>query len=316
MDSDREVSKVTGGDAGPPRAGSDPRFDEETRQSARAVVPLDAGVRAAGPSPAARQIARQRALILILFLVVLALVAALVWALNSRYGATPVTPITQPPPTVEPTATPTPAPSASPSPSASPTVEASPVVSPSPAAGASPGLGPSPSASPAASVSPQAAPPPAPTPASNTNTNAGGQLLIPVAGVRAEQLTDTYTQARSEGRVHNAIDIMAAKGTPVLAAADGTVVRLFQSAKGGTTLYVRGTDDRTIYYYAHLDRYADGITENKPVRRGDVIAYVGDTGNAGAGNFHLHFAIWTTDDPKRYFDGANVNPYPLLAGKK
>jgi murein DD-endopeptidase MepM/ murein hydrolase activator NlpD len=299
-------------DAESTRVRHDPRFDDETRGAARAVVPLGAGVRVEQPSPAARQIARQRALIVILFLVVLALVAALVWALNSRYGATPVTPITQPPPTLEPTATPTP----TPSPSVSPTVEASPSASPS----VSPGVSPSPNANASPAATPAASPPsqsrqtPAGGQPSNANSNA--QLLIPVAGVRAEQLTDTYTQARSEGRVHNAIDIMAAKGTPVLAAADGTVVRLFQSDKGGTTLYVRGTDDRTIYYYAHLAAYAEGIGENKFVRRGDVIAYVGDTGNAGAGNFHLHFAIWTTDDPKRYFDGANINPYPLLTGKK
>jgi murein DD-endopeptidase MepM/ murein hydrolase activator NlpD len=133
--------------------------------------------------------------------------------------------------------------------------------------------------------------------------------------VRPDQLRDTYDDARSEGRVHNAIDIMAAKDTPVLAAADGTIIRLFQSEKGGTTIYVRGTDDHTIYYYAHLDRYADGLTENKFVRRGDLIAYVGDTGNAGAGNYHLHFAIWTVDDPKRFWNGNDINPYPLLRGK-
>jgi murein DD-endopeptidase MepM/ murein hydrolase activator NlpD len=311
MDSERPTPPPSAGeDSELTRVRIDPRFDDETRQRARAVVPLGEGVRVAQPSPAARQIARQRALIVILFLVVVALVAALVWALNSRYGATPVTPITQPPPTVEPTATPTPTPPPSPSPSVSPTLEASPSASPS----ISPDVSPSPNASatPAASPSPQATR----TPAGGSPSNSNAPLLVPVAGVRAEQLTDTYTQSRSEGRAHNAIDIMAAKGTPVLAAADGTVVRLFQSDKGGTTLYVRGTDNRTIYYYAHLDRYAEGIAENKFVRRGDVIAYVGDTGNAGAGNFHLHFAIWTTDDPKRYFDGANVNPYPLLTGKR
>jgi murein DD-endopeptidase MepM/ murein hydrolase activator NlpD len=315
MDSDGEVSKGAEEDAEKTQVRIDPRFDDETRQRARAVVPLDAGVRDRQPSPAARQIARQRALIVILFLVVIALVAALVWALNSRYGVTPVTPITQPPPTVEPTATPVPTPSLSPSPSASPTVEASPGASPSvgPNASPSPGVTPSPTAT---NTTPAATPTQAPATSPPSNANSNAQLLIPVAGVRAEQLTDTYTQSRSEGRVHNAIDIMAAKGTPVLAAADGTVVRLFQSDKGGTTLYVRGTDNRTIYYYAHLDRYAEGIGENKFVRRGDVIAYVGDTGNAGAGNFHLHFAIWTTDDPKRYFDGTNINPYPLLTGKR
>ena len=134
--------------------------------------------------------------------------------------------------------------------------------------------------------------------------------------MRPDQLRDTYDEARSEGRVHDAIDITAPKGTPVLAAADGTVIKLFQSARGGTTLYVRGTDDRTIYYYAHLSAYADGISEGKSVRRGDVIGYVGDTGNAGAGNYHLHFEISVTDDPKRWYGGRPLNPYPLLTGKR
>ncbi|MBC7929876.1 MAG: M23 family metallopeptidase, partial [Rubrivivax sp.] len=104
-------------------------------------------------------------------------------------------------------------------------------------------------------------------------------------------------------------------GTPVLAATDGTVVKLFQSDKGGITLYQRGTDGKTIYYYAHLSAYADGLAENTLARRGDVLGYVGDTGNATPGNYHLHFAVWITADPKRYWDGANLNPYPLLTGK-
>ncbi|MDT7543070.1 MAG: peptidoglycan LD-endopeptidase LytH [Acidobacteriota bacterium] len=278
----------------------DPRFDEATRAGARAVVPLAENVRVAQASPAARHVARLRAIIIILFLCVVALVAALVWTLNSRYGTTPVTPITQPPPTIEPTATPSPTPSPSASPSVSPSVSSSVAASPS----ASPNASSSPSATPATQS-------PAQSPQSNANTN----LLIPVAGVHADQLRDTYDDARSEGRVHNAIDIMAAKDTPVLAAADGTIIRLFQSEKGGTTIYVRGTDDHTIYYYAHLDRYAEGIVENKFIRRGETIAYVGDTGNAGAGNYHLHFAIWTVDDPKRFWNGTDINPYPLLTGK-
>jgi murein DD-endopeptidase MepM/ murein hydrolase activator NlpD len=138
------------------------------------------------------------------------------------------------------------------------------------------------------------------------------RLMIPVAGIRAEQLVDTYADARSEGRVHNAIDIAAPEGTPVLAAADGTIVKLFESVKGGTTLYIRGRDGVTIYYYAHLQRYADGVTEGMPVRRGDLIGHVGNSGNAGPDNHHLHFAIWTVDDPTRYWDGASINPYPLL----
>ena len=140
------------------------------------------------------------------------------------------------------------------------------------------------------------------------------ELLIPVAGVRPEQLRDTFQEARAEGRTHDAIDIPAPRGTPVLAAADGRIVKLFQSKPGGTTLYQLGTDNKTVFYYAHLDHYADGIIEGRTVRRGDVIAYVGDTGNAGAGNYHLHFSILIVQDPKRYWEGTNINPYPLLRG--
>ena len=138
------------------------------------------------------------------------------------------------------------------------------------------------------------------------------KLLIPVAGVTADQLQDTFDDARSEGRVHNAIDIMAPRGTPVLAAADGTVLKLFWSERGGNTIYQLGTDGRTVYYYAHLDRYADGLTEGRALRRGEMIGYVGDTGNAGPGNYHLHFAVYIVEDPKRYWDGQPINPYPLL----
>lgn len=139
-------------------------------------------------------------------------------------------------------------------------------------------------------------------------------LLIPVAGVRPNELRDTFSAARSEGRVHDAIDIPAPLGTPVLAAADGRIVKLFQSERGGTTIYQLDPDNKTIYYYAHLERYADGLMEGHVARRGEVIAYVGDTGNAGAGNYHLHFSILIVNDPKRYWDGTNVNPYPLLRG--
>lgn len=136
--------------------------------------------------------------------------------------------------------------------------------------------------------------------------------MIPVVGVKPEQLQDTFTAARSEGRVHDAIDIPAAHNAPVVAATEGRILKLFQSARGGVTIYELGADERTVYYYAHLDHYADGLTEGKLVKQGETIAYVGDTGNAGAGNYHLHFAIWTVSDPKHFWDGANVNPYPLL----
>src|SRR5689334_11616726 len=137
-------------------------------------------------------------------------------------------------------------------------------------------------------------------------------LIIPVAGVRSDQLVDTYTESRSEGRTHDAIDIIAPADTPVLAAADGTITKLWQSERGGTTIYQLSADQKMIFYYAHLARYADGLTEGKQVRQGEVIAYVGDTGNAGPGNYHLHFSIAIISDPKRYWEGTNINPYPLL----
>jgi murein DD-endopeptidase MepM/ murein hydrolase activator NlpD len=141
-------------------------------------------------------------------------------------------------------------------------------------------------------------------------------LIIPVAGVQPDQLIDTFDQARSEGRVHDAIDIPAPADTPVLAASEGKIIKLFQSERGGTTIYQLSPDEKMIFYYAHLARYADGIAEGKTVRQGDIIAYVGDTGNAGAGNYHLHFSIALTTDPKRWWDGTNINPYPLLSANR
>jgi peptidoglycan LD-endopeptidase LytH len=154
---------------------------------------------------------------------------------------------------------------------------------------------------------------PAPRPeAPASPTIAASGLAIPVAGIRPEDLTDTYEDARSAGRQHNAIDIAAPRGTPVVAAADGRVVRLFLSEAGGKTIYMLAPDRRTVYYYAHLDGYADGLAEGQFIRQGEKIGYVGDTGNAVPGDHHLHFAIWTIDDPEQFWDGEPVNPYPLL----
>jgi murein DD-endopeptidase MepM/ murein hydrolase activator NlpD len=172
---------------------------------------------------------------------------------------------------------------------------------------------PSPSTQPGVEATPQPTPTMQPSPVAPATSHS---LLIPVAGVRADELRDTFAEARSEGRIHDAIDIPAPRGTPVLAAADGRIVKLFESERGGTTIYQLDPDNKTIYYYAHLERYADGLTEGHTARRGEVIAYVGDTGNAGAGNYHLHFSILIIKDPKRYWDGTNINPYPLLRGSQ
>lgn len=137
-------------------------------------------------------------------------------------------------------------------------------------------------------------------------------LMIPVVGIKKTELQDTFAAARSGGRVHDSIDIMAARGTPVVAVADGEIARFFDSDKGGITIYQRSADKKQMFYYAHLERRADNIQPGQFVRRGTLLGYVGDTGNSGAGNYHLHFSIWTIDDPKRDWDGTNINPFPLL----
>jgi len=138
-------------------------------------------------------------------------------------------------------------------------------------------------------------------------------LLLPVEGIRASQLHDTYNDARSGGRVHDAIDIHAPRGTPVLAVADGAILKLHQGARGGNSIYEIDGDGRTRYYYAHLDHYAPGMAEGVRVTRGQVIGYVGDTGNAQPGDYHLHFAIAILTNLSRWWGGDNVNPYEVLA---
>ncbi len=137
-------------------------------------------------------------------------------------------------------------------------------------------------------------------------------LMIPVIGVKREQLHDTFSDSRSEGRAHNAIDIAAPPGTPVVAAADGEIAGFFDSVSGGITIYQYNRDKTMVYYYAHLERRADSIKEKDFVKRGTVIGYVGNTGNAGEGNYHLHFSISRIENPGRYFEGENINPFPLL----
>ncbi len=141
-------------------------------------------------------------------------------------------------------------------------------------------------------------------------------LAVPVADIEVGDLVDTYRQSRSGGaRVHNAIDIMAPEGRPVLAAADGTVEKLyFSRGGGGITVYVRSPDRRWIYYYAHLKEYAPGLEEGQRVTRGDRIGSVGSTGNASPAGPHLHFAVHRVEPDDPWYEGTPVNPYPLLAG--
>ena len=147
-------------------------------------------------------------------------------------------------------------------------------------------------------------------PAPPADTAAG--LLLPVQGIAPAQLQDTFTDARSEGRVHDAIDILAPAGTPVLAVADGRIEKLFDSDRGGLTVYQFEPGGRYCYYYAHLQRYADGLAEQQQVTRGQVIGYVGSTGNASPEAPHLHFEIHRLNAEKQWWKGESLNPYPVL----
>ncbi len=140
-------------------------------------------------------------------------------------------------------------------------------------------------------------------------------LVVPVSGVGAAQLTDTWGQARAEGaREHHAIDIMAPRGTPVVAAAAGTVEKLFESRDGGHTVYVRRADPAWIDYYAHLDSYAPDLREGVAVRRGQLLGVVGSTGDASPEAPHLHYEIKRMAAGEKWYEGRDVNPYPILKG--
>ncbi|MBC7767765.1 MAG: M23 family metallopeptidase [Phycisphaerales bacterium] len=137
-----------------------------------------------------------------------------------------------------------------------------------------------------------------------------GRLIIPVEGFARANLTDTFGAARSEGRSHLGIDIMAAAGTPVLAAADGEIAKLHDSERGGLSIYQFDRTGRLILYYAHLESRAPGLEEGRAVRQGDIIGYVGMTGNASTP--HLHFEIQHRKEDRSWWRGQAVNPYPHL----
>jgi murein DD-endopeptidase MepM/ murein hydrolase activator NlpD len=155
-----------------------------------------------------------------------------------------------------------------------------------------------------------AAPPP-PAPSAPV---AAGKLPVPVAGIARDTLVDTFGQPRDGGaRHHEAIDIMAPRGTPVLAVADGRIEKLFDSVAGGRTIYLRSADGGAMFYYAHLDAYRDGLAEGQAIRRGEAIATVGATGNADPSAPHLHFSVLRMASGQRWSEGQAVDPYPLLA---
>lgn len=142
----------------------------------------------------------------------------------------------------------------------------------------------------------------------------GAVLLMPVAGADPERFRHSFVENRG-GRLHNAIDILAPRGTPVVAVADGVVAKIFNSAKGGLTVYQFDPTGTHCYYYAHLDSYAPGLHEGQQLRRGELVGTVGTTGNAPPGTPHLHFAVNVLDADRRWWGGTPIDPYPLLAGR-
>jgi|CXWL01.1.fsa_nt_gi murein DD-endopeptidase MepM/ murein hydrolase activator NlpD len=135
-------------------------------------------------------------------------------------------------------------------------------------------------------------------------------LAVPVRGIEKKALRDTFKDSRG-GRVHQAMDIMAPRGTPVLAVDDGRVEKLFTSKQGGLTIYQFDPAGEYCYYYAHLDSYAADVAAGRVLRKGDVIGYVGSTGNASPQGPHLHFTIFRLGIEKRWWEGTAINPFPL-----
>jgi len=137
-------------------------------------------------------------------------------------------------------------------------------------------------------------------------------LTFPLEGIKASDIRDTFNEGRASGKRHEATDIMAPRGTPIHAVQDGTIRKLFLSKAGGNTIYEFDPEGVYCFYYAHLDRYADGLHEGMQVKKGDVIGYVGSTGDASPDAPHLHFAIVKLGPDKKWWQGAAINPYPIL----
>jgi murein DD-endopeptidase MepM/ murein hydrolase activator NlpD len=137
-------------------------------------------------------------------------------------------------------------------------------------------------------------------------------LMVPVQGIRARDVIDTYAAARGGGRTHNATDILAKRGTPVLASDDGRIIRLARNDAGGITVYATDPAERFIFYYAHLDRYHEGIAEGMKLAKGQIIGYVGTTGNAPENTPHLHFQAIRARDVRRWWEGEPVDVRPYL----
>lgn len=137
--------------------------------------------------------------------------------------------------------------------------------------------------------------------------------MIPVEGIRRTALRDNFTAGRSGGKIHGALDLLAPKSTPVLAAADCIIGRLFEGPIGGIVIYAYDPDERFVYYYAHLERYRRGLAVGDRVAKGSVIGYVGSTGNASPNAPHLHFQVMKRGRGRAWWDGPPINPFSFFA---
>jgi len=158
---------------------------------------------------------------------------------------------------------------------------------------------------------PQVSAPPEPAPAETTPSIGAPKLAMPIAGVDPSTLHSNFSEARG-GHVHEALDIMTPRGTPVLAVAEGNVVKLFNSKPGGLTVYQFDNTQKWCFYYAHLDRYAEGLKEGMLLRKGEVLGYAGSTGDAAPNAPHLHFAVFELGPEKSWWKGTAIDPLPLL----
>lgn len=138
------------------------------------------------------------------------------------------------------------------------------------------------------------------------------KLLLPVAAIRPDQLSDSFDEPRDGSRRHHAIDILAPRGTPVLAADDGRILRVSWNNAGGNTIYATDADSRIVYYYAHLDHYHEGLAAGMQIAKGDTLGFVGTTGNAPKDIPHLHFQIMRMPHDGKYWNGDPIDPFPIL----
>jgi len=172
---------------------------------------------------------------------------------------------------------------------------------------------------PTTTAEPRPVSPPAPAPTATPVMSANAveelkrrALTLPVTGITPDDLRDSFNETRGASRRHEALDVLAPRNTPVLAVEDGTIARLFLSEAGGITIYQFDPSSAYVYYYAHLERYAEGLKEGDSVKRGQVIGYVGTTGNAPRDTPHLHFAIFKLTDEKKWWQGTPIDPYSVL----